>query len=103
MGSMAKPQAFEDTEWRPWRGSVPGGSEGCGTADVAGVGGFMRFFPLAGSHARSHRPTACNNHGSWTGDVLDAVDCDVAFERRSRRSPVCNLDAGRRLTWLQRH
>ena len=93
MGSMAKPQAFEDTEWRPWRGSVPGGSEGCGTADVAGVGGFMRFF-----HSRAAMPVLI-----VLLLVLDAVDCDVAFERRSRRSPVCNLDAGRRLTWLQRH
>jgi hypothetical protein len=25
------------------RGSVSGGPEGCGTAGVAGVGGFMRF------------------------------------------------------------
>jgi hypothetical protein len=75
MGSMAKPQAFRDTEWRPWRGSVPGGSEGCGTADVAGVGGFMRFF-----HSRAAMPvlivlllatiTAAGLATSWTLSIV---------------------------------
>lgn len=40
MGSMAKAQARSGIlNGRPWQGSP----EGCGTADVAGVGGFMRF------------------------------------------------------------